>query len=198
MMNRENIINSILNESWDDDRCYNDYDYYDANGFDISECDIDEDIDCSVSFFIEKALERALSNMIEPRRINEVVARIIGILKNDGAQIILSKMGEKLLTFDSHYSWNDMHRYENGFEAPEDVYDDIMNILIGGLRKVAQSLPLDVEMLSEQLDEEMMRDDDLIIIDYDVDLEEYAKDYWEDSEATRLSDEADYLSWRRS
>ena len=197
-MNRENIINSILNESWDDDdRCYNDYDYYDANGFSISDCDIDDDIECNVSFLIEKALERAVSK-IEPRRTSEIVARIISILKNDGAQITFSKVGEKLLSFDSSYSWNEMKRYENGDEAPEGVYDDIMNIFVESLRKVADSLPLDVELLFEQIDEEMMNDEDLIIINYDVDLEEYAKEYWEDSESIKRSDEADYLSWRRS
>ena len=201
MMNRENIINSILNESWDDDdRCYNDYDmndYYADAGFSMSNCDIDTDIDCKVVFELENALEKVIGDII-PERTNEIVARIIMKLRNKKVNIITSEKHGRLLSFKTSYTWNDLYRLEDDGEMPEDVFEEIMNILRDNIQGEIYALPISAEELFDALEEYIIDNENLIEIEYDVDLEEMAKEDWEEGESIRQSDEADYWSWRRS
>ena len=201
MMNRENIINSILNESWDDDdRYYNDYDmndYYADAGFSMSDCDIDTDIDCKVVFELENALEKVIGDII-PERTNEIVARIIMKLKQNDVEIITSEKHGRLLSFKTSYTWNDLYRLEDDGEMPEDVFEEIMNILRDNIQGEIYALPISAEELFDTLEEYIIDNENLIEIEYDVDLEEMAKEDWEEGESIRQSDEADYWSWRRS
>lgn len=201
-MDRENIIDSILNESWDDfdDDRYNDYDtddYYSDAGFDISECDIDTNIDCEVVFEIENALKEVVGEII-PERTHEIVARIIMMLKQKNVEITTSEKHGELLSFKTSYSWNDLYRLENDGELPEDVYVEIMNILRNNIKGEIYALPVSAEELFDYLEDYILSEDNLIEITYDVDLEEMAREDWEEGESTRRSDEADYWSWRRS
>ena len=199
-MDRESVINSILNESWDDDDHYNDYDmndYYADAGFDISECDIDTDIDCKVVFELENALEKVIGEII-PERTNEIVARIIMKLRDKKVDIITTEEHGRLLSFKTTYTWNELYRLENYDEVPEDVFREIMNILRDNIKGEIYALPISAEELFDILEDYILEEDSLIEIDYDVDLEEMAREDWEEGESIRQSDEADYWSWRRS
>lgn len=146
---------------------YGAYYEYGEDGYDYDSYDSDEDVDCTIYFDIDAAVDKAVWTFFEEedgalydkngekvsvdaikKGVIDIMAKYMPTIVNS-AKIVQTKNGTTDLTYKSYYEWRDLWDAERYSETPEEACTEFSEILEELIKVVADSDQFYASFLAE-------------------------------------------------